>query len=129
MIDREKLSKLSGAQVQGAWQVVQQNGRLMEAASRILNDASADAGAVADAQRVFDGAMKSTDELLATVVRETAQTARDLGFHRQIAKHTLDPEVWLVQAKRLLGDRPLTEEMMTTVRRLANEAKTSCGGA
>lgn len=129
MLDRTKLQNLSGAKVQGIWQVVQQNGKALEASARILNDEAASPAARAEAQRLFDAASTSTNEALSIVVRETSQTARDLGFHRQLARQTLDPEVWLVQAKKHLGDKPLSEGMMLEIRKLARQAATSCGAA
>lgn len=126
-IDPTKLGRLTGAEIEGLKLVVGENAATMEAASRVMNDPAASADAIAQATELFEKAEQTTDQALSKIVTETAQTARSLGYMRNIAKHSLDPEVWLVQAKRMLGDAPMTDEVMTNIRRLAREAAEACG--
>lgn len=128
--DYEKLTqkKLSGAEIVGMHSVVGENTRLIEAASRVINDPNTSLAERAEAAELFERSAKSTDELLSTIVRAKAQTARDLGFFRQIAKQSTDPEVWLVHAKKMMGDKPMPDVVMVEIRRLAREAAEACGG-
>ena len=64
----------------------------------------------------------ANNDALSSIVRETAQKGRDLGFLRQMAKQSLDPDVWVIQAKKMLGDKPMTDEMMLSVRKMAKDA-------
>jgi hypothetical protein len=127
-VDPAKLRKLSGAEIVGLHTVVGENTRVMEASARVLNDGNASAADLADAQTLFDRATQSTDEVLSAIVREKAATARGLGFFRQVARQSTDPDVWLVNAKRMYGDRPLPDSIMLEVRRLAREAAEACVG-
>lgn len=125
-LDNTKLKGLTGAQIVGLHEVVGENTRVAEAASRTMNSGELSAAEFADAQAVFDRAMKSTNEALTTIVREKAETARGLGFFRQVARQSTDPDVWLVHAKKMLGDKPLPDALMLEIRKLANEAAAAC---
>jgi predicted signal transduction protein with EAL and GGDEF domain len=124
-LDQAKLKNLSGAEVVGLHQVVNENTALIESTSRAIAQ-GLDGEELTNALRVLDEAQRSTDEALSVIVREKAQTARDLGFFRQVAKNTTDPDVWMVQAKRILGDKPLPDKVMIEIRRLAREASEAC---
>jgi GGDEF domain-containing protein len=124
-LDQAKLRNLSGAEVVGLHKVVNDNTLQMEAAARAIAG-GLEGDDLASAMRIIDEAQQSTDAALAVIVREKAQTARDLGFFRQVAKNSTDPDVWMVQAKRLLGDKPLPDKVMLEIRRLAREATEVC---
>jgi hypothetical protein len=126
-IDRKKMERLTGAEIEGLKLLVGENAATMEAASRVLNDPRSSPADIEAAADLFDKASSTTDQALGKIVSETAQTARSLGYMRNTAKHSLDPEVWLVQAKRTLGDQPMTDAVMLEIRRLAREAAEACG--
>lgn len=127
-IDRAKLKGLKGHEIVALKEVVQENTAIMESASRALNSGELSLDEVKAATLALDGARKATDEALATIVRESAEAGRTLGGLRQMARQTLDPEVWTVHAKRLYGDRPLPDAVLLEIRKLATEAKAVCGG-
>jgi hypothetical protein len=52
------------------------------------------------------------------VTRETSKTGRDLNLMKVMAKNTMEPSVWLLQANRMKG-LPLTPEETTQIARLA----------
>jgi hypothetical protein len=126
-LDRKKMERLTGAEIEGLKLLVGENAATMEAASRVLNDPRSSPADIEAAADLFDKASSTTDQALGKIVSETAQTARSLGYMRNTAKHSLDPEVWLVQAKRTLGDQPMTDAVMLEIRRLAREAAEACG--
>jgi GGDEF domain-containing protein len=126
-IDRNKLKNLSGAEIVGLHTVVGENTKIIEATSRAINSGELSPAELADAHSVLDRANKSTNEALATIVREKAETARGLGFFRQVARQSTDPEVWLVHAKKMLGDKPMSDAVMLKIRKLAEEATNACG--
>jgi hypothetical protein len=127
-IDLSKMRNLSGAQIVGLHSVVGENTRIIEATSRAINSGELSPAELAEASALVDRATKSTDQALGAIVREKASTARDLGFLRQVARQSTDPDVWLVQAKKMLGDRPMPDSIMLEIRKLANEATLVCGG-
>ena len=127
VLSRERLKGLTGAQVQGMKLLVQENAAMMEASSRVINDSNATLAEITEAQSLYDKAAQTTDDALGTIVTETAQIARSLGGLRNTAKHSLDADVWLVQAKKMLGDKPMNDATMTQIRRLAREAAEACG--
>jgi diguanylate cyclase (GGDEF)-like protein len=126
-IDQSKLRNLSGAQIVGLHSVVGENTRIVEATSRAINSGELSPAELADAHQVLDRATKSTNEALSAIVREKAATARGLGFFRQVALQSTDPDVWLVQAKKMLGNKPMPDHVMIEIRRLAEEATNACG--
>ena len=136
-LDRQKIRQLAhegaargnaGIPILAIKRVVTENTGVMEAASRVLADANASAADVASAQAVFDQASRSTDAALAGIVSEQARLGRGLGTLRLTAKLTADPDYWLVQAKKLAGDAPLSDDLVLSIRRLAREVADTCGG-
>lgn len=125
-LDQTKVKNLSGAEIVGLRRVVGENTRIMEGISQAIESGQLTAAEVAEASTMLDRVSKSTNEALSTIVRETAQTARDLGFLRQMAKLSTDPEVWIVRAKKMLGDRVMPDKVMIEIRRLAREAADAC---
>lgn len=125
-IDQAKLKNLSGAQIVGLRRVVGENTKTMEGLSKAIESGQLSPDEIKTASDMLDRAATSTNEALSTIVRETAQTARDLGFLRQMAKLSTDPEVWIVRAKKMLGDRVMPDKVMIEIRRLAREAADAC---
>jgi hypothetical protein len=125
-IDRAKLSKLSGAEIVGLRTVAGENMKMMEGLSKAIESGELNVAELAEAQRMIDQTAASVNEVLGSVVRETAQSARDLGFLRQVAKLSTDPDVWVVRAKKIMGDKPLSDALMIEIRKLAREAAEAC---
>lgn len=126
-IDQAKLKNLTGAQIVGLHEVVGENTRIVEATSKAINSGDLTPAELVEASRLLDAATKSTNEALSAIVREKAETARGLGFFRQLARQSTDADVWLVHAKKMLGDRPMPDKVMIEIRRLAREATEACG--
>lgn len=126
-IDKTKLRNLTGAQIVGLRTVAGENTRLIEGIARSIDSGELSKAELDQAYALIDAATESTNHVLSAIVRETAQTGRDLGFLRQQAKLSVDPAVWIVRAKKMLGDAPLTDDMMVQIRKLAREAQEACG--
>jgi hypothetical protein len=103
------------------------NAKVMADAARVLNDPLASADDVLRATQVLDSATRQTDELLGSIVNEQARAGRSLNALKIQAKLSSDPDLWMVHAKRALGDQPMTDDIMAQVRRLAREASEACG--
>ncbi len=129
VIDRKKLQGLTGAQVVAVKDVMNENARMAEVISREMASGKLSGDDLTLAQQRLEQLTASTNEALATVVGESARMGRDLGALRVMSKLSTDPDVWMVQAKKMLGDQPMTEQIMNDVRRLAREAADACGGA
>jgi hypothetical protein len=108
--------------------VATENASVMDQAAKAMNNPLASADEVAAATRVYESAMRQTDELLGNIVQEQARTGRSLNALKIQTKLSTDPDTWLIHAKRALGDKPMSDEMMANVRRLAREAADACGG-
>lgn len=128
-LDLSKMSKLSGAEIVGLRQVAAENTKLIEGVSQAIESGTLSASEMQAASALIDRATASTNEVLSKIVKETAQTARDLGFLRQVAHLTTNPDAWIVRAKKMLGDKPLSDGMMVEIRKLAKAAAEACGGA
>ena len=77
---------------------------------------------------MIDKLQQDADAMVKNISRAGSQHGRDLAYSRQVAARSLDPAVWLVQAKRALGDAPLTDDIRVSIERLVNEAREACGG-
>lgn len=126
-LDLNKTRNVSTDQIKAMWMVAGDNTKTIEAASRVMNDPKATIAEIADATELHDRAFQQTEGLISSIVTETAQKAREFGALRNIAKQSVDPEVWLVQAKRILKDKPLPDSVQANIRRLAREAMEACG--
>lgn len=69
---------------------------------------------------------EQADNLSGNIVKGTAAKGRDLNYLRQVAQQSTDPAVWLAQAKRVLGDRPLDDETQSLIVKLAQDATEAC---
>lgn len=125
-LDPSKLRGLTGAQIKGVWGVVNENTKIAEAAARAIDEGTLTGQDLTDAMKLIEDTDASTNAALKTIVRETAETARSLGYLRQAAKNSTDPTLWMVRAKRIMGDRPLPDDVMVNIRRLAREATEVC---
>jgi hypothetical protein len=128
-VDRTKLQGLTGAQVVAVKNVAGENARLMEMVSKEMASGTLSPEDMALAQTRLGQLEASTNEALGTIVGESARMGRDLGYLRNLSKLSTDPDVWMIHAKKALGDSPMTDDIMTQVRSLARAAADACGGA
>lgn len=67
-------------------------------------------------------ASQQIDEALKGLVVGGREGGRTVVAFRGLARETMDPDVWMLQAKKMLGNRDLTPEIQKAIRELA-EAK------
>jgi hypothetical protein len=122
----EKAKKLSGEELLARRDLVRENDQIIQGLSKRLEEA-ATPQEHADAAMLLEKAVAHNDALLSDLVTGSSQKGRDLNLLRRMAQQSLDPDVWRVQAKRMLGDRPLTAEVDAMIRKLLQEATDACG--
>jgi hypothetical protein len=121
----EKAKKLSGEQLLARRDLVRENDQTIAALSKKM-EAGMPPEAYSQAAQLVQRAVDHNDALLSDLVTGSSQKGRDLNLLRRMANNSLDPAVWRVQAKRMLGDRPLTAEIDAAIRKLAAEAEAAC---
>lgn len=126
LVGRDKLEQIPTDDIKAMWMIAHDNTKTIEAAARVINDPLATEAERLSAAELHDKAYKQTEELLSRIVTGTAQKGRELGALRNIAKQSTDPEVWLVQAKKMMGDRPLPDAVQANIRQLARRAQEAC---
>jgi len=77
-------------------------------------------------ESLYEQAKQERDGLLESVMVASGQKGRDLNFLKQVSTKSLDPDVWVHQARRLSGDTPLSDDLIARIRRLALEAAEAC---
>jgi hypothetical protein len=122
----EKAKKLSGEELLARRDLVRENDQIIQGLSKRLEGA-ATPEEHAQAAELLQKAVAHNDALLSDLVTGSSQKGRDLNLLRRMAQQSLDPDVWRVQAKRMLGDRPLTAEVDAMIRKLIEEATDACG--
>jgi hypothetical protein len=122
----EKAKKLSGEELLARRDLVRENDQIIQGLSKRLEEA-ATPQEHADAATLLEKAVAHNDALLSDLVTGSSQKGRDLNLLRRMAQQSLDPDVWRVQAKRMLGDRPLTAEVDAMIQKLLQEATDACG--
>lgn len=120
--------KLTGVQLLARRDVIRQNDTLIEDLSKKLASGTLTVAEHENATQLMGKAVQHNDALLSDLITGASQKGRDLNLLRRIANKSLDHDVWQIQAKRMLGDRPLTDELSAQLRRLVNEAQEVCGG-
>jgi hypothetical protein len=125
-LSTEKAKKLSGEELLARRDLVRENDQIIQGLSKQLEGA-ATAEEHQQAAELLQKAVSHNDALLSDLVTGSSQKGRDLNLLRRMAQQSLDPEVWRVQAKRMLGDRPLTAEVDAMIRKLLKEATDACG--
>lgn len=129
-IDRLQLdpkARLSGAEIVGVKEHATAIMDEMEATSKELAQGRLSAEEAETLETHLDNLRAENDQLLSHVVRGSEEAARDLGFLRQMAAHTLDPDTFVLEAKRRAGDMILSDKTIADIRRLAREAQEVCG--
>lgn len=127
-MDPQKTGRLTGAEIVALKEAAGASMDQITALSKQLADPSISTADRAGVSTLLDNARAARDGMLERVITATSQKGRDLAFLRQIAQRTLDPDVWMVNAKRALGDRPLTDETIASLNKLVREAADACGG-
>lgn len=125
-LDRRAFARLSGAEVVGLKDVLTANIDQLEVQSRIANDPTVSAADRQLAQEAITKIQRNNDVLLSGIVHGTSELGRGFGFLRQISARSLDPDVWVVQAQRLAGNVPLSDDVILTIRKMAREAAEAC---
>lgn len=125
----DKAKRLSGEELLARRDVVSQNDDLIGSLSKQIESRTLSPDDHQAAVEAVSKAVAQNDALLSDLVTGSSQKGRDLNLLRRIANRDLDPATWLVQAKRMLGDRPLTDDAMATVRKLVQDAADACGGS
>jgi hypothetical protein len=123
LVAKGDVQRLTGAEMLAIRNIVKENVDALEGIAKSL----ATNPGVPDAERELltrqMGALeRQNDLLLAKFVRARSQTGRDLNNLKILAQGSLDPAVWMVKAKRVLGDRPLTEDIRQHIQALINRA-------
>ena len=109
-------------------QAVARTAAVMSEAAKVIADPTTSADDLVLAHRVVDSAFQTQDQLLGGVIKEQARIGRSMNALKIQAKLSVDPDVWMIHAKRALGDAPMTDEVMARVRQLARDAGDACGG-
>lgn len=122
----DKAKKLSGEELLARRDLVRENDRTITELSRQMESGTLPADAYAQASQLVERAVQHNDALLSDLVTGSSQKGRDLNLLRRLANDSTDPAVWRVQAKRMLGDRPLTAEIDAAIRKLASAAEDAC---
>jgi hypothetical protein len=126
VLDVEPKTRMSGPEI---LRLKEKAGALMDQITgydKLLADPATPAARKAGIAKFREAATGERDRLLEGVIRASSQTGRDLGFLRQVAQRTLDPDVWMLHAKKALGDRPLTDELVADLHRYVREAAEAC---
>jgi hypothetical protein len=125
-VDRQKLKNLSGAQITAVKEVLGENQRMAKMVADEVASGKLSPEDMALAMQRIDQLDNASAEALLVVQQEGSQRGRDLGFLAQQAKLSTDPNVWLVRAQKALGNQPMSADIMTEVRRLAQAATDAC---
>lgn len=120
-------AKLSGEELLARRDVVNQNDQMIGSLSKAIASGEMTPAEQEAATQLMQKAVEHNDALLQDLVTGSSQKGRDLNLLRRMANTDLDPATWLVQAKRMLGDQPLTDAMMSDIRRLVQAAVEACG--
>lgn len=126
-LEPKAAKRLSGEELLARRDVVRQNDAMIADLSKAIESKTLSVADHQQAVELLDKAYKHNDALLSDLVTGSSQKGRDLNLLRRMANKSLDPDVWQMQAKRMLGDKPLTDEISTMIRKLSQEAIDACG--
>lgn len=126
-LDPSKYGKLSGAEIVGLKNVLTENLNMMGELSKQMAEPDLSVGESELLSDKLDKLRDQNDALLSKIVKETSEKGRDLGFLRQLSNGTLDPDAWVITAKRLAGDSILDDTKIAKIRQLAKDAADACG--
>lgn len=125
-IDPAAAEKLSGAEIGQLYTELSNNAAQRTALLKEAAHPDISPDRASDISALIDTLQEQADKLSGNIVKGTAAKGRDLNYLRQVAQQSTDPGVWLAQAKRVLGGRPLDDEMQSLIVRLANDATEAC---
>jgi hypothetical protein len=126
-IDGAKAGKLSGEQLTGLAQSAQLRMAQIAEWSKRLADPATPPEMRSELSGLINDAAEARDHMLDAVSKGRSQKGRDLNFLKQMTEHSLDPDVWEMQARRLAKGRILSDETISDIRRFAKEAAEACG--
>lgn len=127
-IDPRKVGRLSGEEIVAMRSAAQQHMAQIAEWSKMLSNPDLPIEQRTQLDYLIREAKQARDNLIESVSRAASQKGRDLNFLKQMAQHSLDPDVWEAQAKALAGDRVLSDDVIAETRRLAKIAMETCGG-
>jgi hypothetical protein len=119
--------KLTGVQLLARRDVIRANDNIIADLSKKLASGTLTVAETAQASELLSKAVQHNDALLSDIIIGAGQKGRDLNLLKRMSNKTLDHDVWQIQAKRMLGDRPLSDEISAQLRKLVNEAREACG--
>lgn len=111
---------LSGEEVLAVKQAIATDSERVAALSKIAFDPATTAEGKAAALQEIERRSNDLVAYASRVTKETSRTGRDLNLMKVMAKNTMDPAVWLVQATRMKG-LPLAPEEAAQITRLATQ--------
>lgn len=109
---------LSGEEILAVKQAIATDTERVVHLSKIASDPKVTREARDAALQEIDRRSSDLAQYAARVTRETSRTGRDLNLMKVMARNTMEPSVWLVQASRMKG-LPLTPEETVSITRLA----------
>lgn len=127
-LDPAKVGRLSGSEIVAIKEAATAEMDKITALSKQLADPMLPEAHRVGLLRMLEIAKETRDRALEAVVRASSQKGRDLNFLRQVAHRTLDPDVWMLQAKKALGNLPLTDDIVANLSKLVREAADACAG-
>ena len=125
-LDPKKVRHLTRDQILAVSNASTQAMDRVAAISKRLEDPTISAMEHEELSHLLENARTEVHNTLSALVVERGEYGRNLSFLRQLGNRNLDPDVWVVEAKRIAGDRPLSDATIATVRRLAREAMEAC---
>ena len=125
-IDPKKVGRLSGEEIVGMRSAAQQHMTQITEWSKQLANPDLPIEQRTQLDYLIRDAKGARDNLIEAVSRAASQKGRDLNFLKQLAQHSLDPDVWEANAKSLAGDRVLSDDVIAETRRLAQAAFEAC---
>ena len=125
-LNPQAAKRLSGEELLARRDVVNLNDQLISDLSKTIENKTLSMAEHLEAEALLQKAVEHNDALLSDLVTGSSQKGRDLNLLRRIANRDLDPATWMIQAKRMLGDKPMTDEISATIRRLVTEAVEAC---
>jgi hypothetical protein len=121
-----KAKALSGEELLARRDLVRENDKTIQELSRQMDSGTLPEDSYRQAADLVERAVSHNDALLSDLVTGSSQKGRDLNLLRRLANDSTDPAVWRIQAKRMLGDQPLTAEIDAAIRKLASDAEEAC---
>lgn len=122
-LSKKKASKLDGTELLMVRNIINNNiDYISKAQNTLSRGKSLSDDVVEELGRKIEIAGKQNEELLQKFMTARSQMGRDLNSLKIMANRTLDPAVWMANAKRLLGDKPFTKEISDDIMRYIKDS-------